>query len=59
MQRAPIVPNQEVAGTPDVLVDEFATLLVVEPAEVELLNYAAAVDQQGMTMVSSAAMAMR
>jgi len=30
MQRAPIVPNQEVAGTPDVLVDEFATLLMVE-----------------------------
>ena len=36
-----------------------ATLMTVEPKEVEMLNYAAAVDQQGMTMVSSAAMAMR
>jgi AmmeMemoRadiSam system protein B len=36
-----------------------ATLKVVEPKEVELLNYAAAMDQQGITWVSSAAMAMR
>jgi predicted class III extradiol MEMO1 family dioxygenase len=36
-----------------------ATLMVTEPAEVELLNYAAAMDQQGMTMVSCAALAMR
>jgi MEMO1 family protein len=36
-----------------------ATLLTVEPAEVELLNYTAAMDQQGMTWVSSAALAMR
>lgn len=36
-----------------------ATLRVVEPGEVELLNYSAAIDQQGMTFVSSAALAMR
>jgi AmmeMemoRadiSam system protein B len=36
-----------------------ATLRTVEPKEVELLNYAAAMDQQGTTWVSSAAMAMR
>ncbi len=36
-----------------------ATLLAVQPQEVELLNYAAAMDQQGMGMVSSAAAAMR
>lgn len=36
-----------------------ATLLVTEPAEVELLNYTAAMDQQGMTWVSSAALVMR
>jgi MEMO1 family protein len=35
-----------------------ATLMVVEPSEVKLLNYAAAIDQQGMAMVSSAAMVM-
>lgn len=32
-----------------------ATLLAVEPTKVNLLNYAAAIDPQGMTMVSSAA----
>jgi len=36
-----------------------ATLMTVEPAEVELLNYTAAMDQEGMTWVSSAALAMR
>ncbi len=36
-----------------------ATLLTAEPAEVELLNYTAAMDQQGMTWVSSAALVMR
>jgi AmmeMemoRadiSam system protein B len=36
-----------------------AALRIVEPAEVELLNYAAAMDQQGTTWVSSAALAMR
>lgn len=35
-----------------------ATLRTVEPAEVKLLNYAAAMDQQGLTLVSHAAMAM-
>jgi AmmeMemoRadiSam system protein B len=35
------------------------TLRVVEPGEVELLNYAGAMDQQGMTLVSHAAMVMR
>lgn len=35
-----------------------ATLMAVEPKEVKLLNYAAALDGQGMTFVSSAAMAM-
>lgn len=36
-----------------------ATMKIVEPESVELLNYAAAVDQQGATMVSSAALVMR
>lgn len=36
-----------------------ATLQVVEPESVELLNYMAAVDQQGAGMVSSVAMVMR
>lgn len=36
-----------------------ATLMIVEPSEVELLNYAASMDPQGMTMVSSAALAMK
>lgn len=35
-----------------------ATTMVTEPSEVRLLNYAAAVDPQGATMVCSAAMAM-
>src|SRR5262249_61817345 len=30
MQRATVIPHQEVTGTPDVLVDEFAPLLVIE-----------------------------
>jgi AmmeMemoRadiSam system protein B len=36
-----------------------ATLLAVEPAQVDLINYAASMDPQGMTMVSSAALAMK
>lgn len=36
-----------------------ATLMLAEPSEVEMLNYAAAMDQQGMAMVSSAALAMK
>lgn len=36
-----------------------ATLLTAEPSEVELLNYAATMDPQGMTMVTSASMVMR
>jgi MEMO1 family protein len=36
-----------------------ATLMITQPTSVELLNYAAAMDQQGYTMVSSAAMVMR
>ncbi len=36
-----------------------ATLMLVEPKEVELLNYAASMDPQGMTMVSSAALSMK
>ncbi len=35
-----------------------ATLLVTEPASVEILNYSAALDQQGTTLVSSVAIAM-
>ncbi len=35
-----------------------AALMVTEPSEVKLLNYAAAMDQQGMSFVSSAAMVM-
>ena len=35
-----------------------ATLMVAEPSKVELLNYAAAMDQQGTTLVSCAAIAM-
>jgi predicted class III extradiol MEMO1 family dioxygenase len=35
-----------------------ASMRTVEPTEVKLLNYAAAMDQQGMTLVSHAAMAM-
>jgi hypothetical protein len=35
-----------------------ATLKIVQPSEVRLLNYAAAMDQQGMGMVSSCAAAM-
>jgi hypothetical protein len=30
----------------------------VEPEEIKMLNYAAAIDQQGATMVSHASMAM-
>src|SRR5262249_56063015 len=37
MQRAAIVPDQEVAGTPDMLVDEFTTLLVVEQDREQLV----------------------
>jgi len=33
-----------------------ATLLTVEPSEIDLLNFSAALDQQGMTMVSSVSM---
>ncbi|MBC7833911.1 MAG: AmmeMemoRadiSam system protein B [Phycisphaerales bacterium] len=36
-----------------------ATLLAIDPAEVQLLSYNAAIDQQGTSMVSSVAMAMR
>lgn len=36
-----------------------ATLKIAEPSEVKLLNYAAAMDPQGMGMVSSAALVMR
>lgn len=36
-----------------------AALMTVEPSEVELLNYTAAVDQQGTALVSSAALVMR
>jgi len=36
-----------------------ATLKIVQPTEVKLLNYAAAMDPQGMGLVSSAAMVMR
>ena len=36
-----------------------ATLMLTEPGEVELLNYAAAMDPQGMAMVTSAAIVMR
>lgn len=36
-----------------------AALLVTQPEEVEILNYAAAMDQQGMGMVSSAAVVLR
>lgn len=36
-----------------------ATLQTVEPQEVQMLNYAAAIDPQGMAMVSSVAMIMR
>lgn len=36
-----------------------ATLMITEPSEVELLNYAATMDPQGMTMVSSAALVMK
>lgn len=35
-----------------------AALMTVEPSEIKLINYAAAMDSQGMTLVSSAAMAM-
>lgn len=35
-----------------------ATLMVTEPARIDLLNYAATMDQQGTTMVSSVSMAM-
>ena len=35
-----------------------AALLVTEPAEVKVLNYAAALDPQGMSMVTSTAVAM-
>jgi AmmeMemoRadiSam system protein B len=35
-----------------------ATLRAVEPKEIKMLNYAAAIDQQGATMVSHASMAM-
>ena len=35
-----------------------ATMLAVEPQDVQILNYAGAMDQQGMAMVSSAAMAL-
>src|SRR2546425_11134278 len=37
MQRATVVPHQQVAGTPDVLVDEFASLLVVEQRSEQLV----------------------
>lgn len=36
-----------------------ATMKIVEPEEVKLLNYAAAMDQQGMSLVSHAAAVMR
>jgi hypothetical protein len=36
-----------------------ATLLAVKPTEVEILSYAAAMDPQGMGLVSSAAAVMR
>lgn len=36
-----------------------ATLKTVQPAEVEILNYSGAMDQQGITFVTSAAMVMR
>ena len=36
-----------------------AALMAAEPSEVELIDYAAAIDAQGMAMVSSAAMVMR
>lgn len=35
-----------------------ATMMAVEPKEVKMLNYAAAMDNQGITMVSSVAMVM-
>lgn len=35
-----------------------ATMLVAEPTDVQILNYAGAMDPQGMAMVSSAAMAL-
>ena len=35
-----------------------AALLIAEPKDIKLLNYAAAIDGQGMTFVSSTAMAM-
>ena len=35
-----------------------ATLLAVQPREVQVLNYAAAMDPQGLGMVSSVSMAM-
>lgn len=35
-----------------------ATMLAVEPQDVQILNYAGAMDSQGMAMVSSAAMAL-
>ncbi|MBC7773669.1 MAG: AmmeMemoRadiSam system protein B [Pyrinomonadaceae bacterium] len=35
-----------------------ATLLTVEPTQVDLLNFSAAMDQQGLTMVSSVSMVM-
>ena len=35
-----------------------ATLMTVEPDDVQLLNYAAAMDSQGMSLVSTSAMAM-
>lgn len=36
-----------------------ASLMAVEPSEVELIDYSAAIDSQGMAFVSSAAMVMR
>ena len=36
-----------------------ATMMVAEPSHVDMLNYAAAIDPQGMAMVSSASMIMR
>lgn len=36
-----------------------AAVMATEPETVEMLNYAAAIDQQGMAMVSSAAMVMK
>ncbi len=36
----------------------YATMLLVEPTRVEWFNYAAAMDEQGMALVSSASMAM-